>query len=106
MLFSSISCRKILLFRCVTYFKCLFAETIEHEAELRHKHELAKIEAETRARGKIERENKDINLEQIRLKAEERRKTILESITYVNSGCTISYRDHSIDKRRRTLWVG
>jgi ATPase family AAA domain-containing protein 3A/B len=66
---------------CAELFGVGCAETIEHEAALRHKHELQKIEAETRARGQIERENKDINLEQIRLKAEERRKTILESIT-------------------------
>ena len=38
-----------------------------------------------RARGKIDRENKDINLDQIRLKAQERRKTILESITTAGS---------------------
>ena len=57
------------------------SETIEHEAELRHKNEMAKVEAEANARGKVERENRDINLEQIRLKAQERRKTILESIS-------------------------
>ena len=55
---------------------------MEDEAALRQKTELARIEAETKARGKMERENRDINLEQIKLKAAERRKTILESIQF------------------------
>ena len=58
------------------------SETLEHEAELRHKHDMARVKAETEAKGKVDRENKDIILEQIRLKATERRKTILESIQY------------------------
>ena len=33
-----------------------------------------------KARGEMERENRDVILEQIRVKAAERRKTILESI--------------------------
>lgn len=54
--------------------------TIEHEMELREKNKLKTIEAEARARAKAERENRDISLEQIRLKAAENRTTILESI--------------------------
>ncbi|XP_063292483.1 ATPase family AAA domain-containing protein 3-B [Pelobates fuscus] len=54
--------------------------TIEHEMELRHKNEMLRIEAEARARGKVERENADIIREQIRLKAAEHRQTVLESI--------------------------
>ena len=53
---------------------------MEQEAELRHKNEMLKVEAEMKARGRVERENKDITLEQIRVTAAERRKTILESI--------------------------
>ena len=53
---------------------------MEDEAALRTKTDLARIDAEAKAKGKVERENRDINLEQIKLKAEERRKTILESI--------------------------
>ncbi|XP_045784683.1 ATPase family AAA domain-containing protein 3A homolog isoform X2 [Maniola jurtina] len=54
--------------------------TIEHEMELREKNKLKAIEAEARARAKADRENRDITLEQIRLKAAENRTTILESI--------------------------
>lgn len=48
--------------------------------ELRHKNELLRIEAESKARAKVERENADIIREQIRLKAAEHRQTVLESI--------------------------
>lgn len=54
--------------------------TVEHEMELRHKNEMLRIEAEARARAKVERENADIIREQIRLKAAEHRQTVLESI--------------------------
>uniref|UniRef100_A0A8C5DPU5 AAA+ ATPase domain-containing protein n=1 Tax=Gouania willdenowi TaxID=441366 RepID=A0A8C5DPU5_GOUWI len=54
--------------------------TIEHEMELRHKNELLRIEAESKARARVERENADIIREQIRLKAAEHRQTVLESI--------------------------
>lgn len=63
----------------------VYVETIEHEAELRHKNEMLKLEAEMKARAKSERENKDIHLEQIRVRAAEQRKTILESIQLVIS---------------------
>jgi len=53
---------------------------LEHESELRRKSELVRIEAEARARAQNERENKDIVMEKIRVKAAERRKTLLESI--------------------------
>ncbi|KAF7693522.1 hypothetical protein HF521_008838 [Silurus meridionalis] len=54
--------------------------TIEHEMELRHKNEMLRIEAEAKARGRVERENADVIREQIRLKAAEHRQTVLESI--------------------------
>ncbi|CAF4753242.1 unnamed protein product [Pieris macdunnoughi] len=59
--------------------------TIEHEMELREKNKLKAIEAEARARAKADRENRDITLEQIRLKAAENRTTILESIQTAGS---------------------
>lgn len=59
--------------------------TIEHEMELREKNKLKTIEAEAKARAKAERENRDITLEQIRLKAVEQRTTILESIKTAGS---------------------
>lgn len=54
--------------------------TLEHEFELRRKNEQARIEAEMKARGQMERENIDLIKEQIRLKAQENRETVLESI--------------------------
>ncbi|XP_020392086.1 ATPase family AAA domain containing 3 [Rhincodon typus] len=54
--------------------------TIEHEMELRHKNEMLRIEAEAKARAKVERENADLIREQIRLKAAEHRQTVLDSI--------------------------
>lgn len=54
--------------------------TIEHEMELRHQNEMKKVEAELRAKAKVDRENRDLILEQIRLKAQENRVTVLESI--------------------------
>lgn len=54
--------------------------TIEHEMELRHKNEMKKLEAEVKAKAKIDRENQDLNIEQIRVKASEKRETVLESI--------------------------
>ncbi|CAH2034486.1 unnamed protein product, partial [Iphiclides podalirius] len=59
--------------------------TIEHEMELREKNKLKAIEAEARARAKADRENRDITLEQIRLKAIENRTTILEGIKTAGS---------------------
>ena len=54
---------------------------MQKEAEIRHKHDMQRIQAEMAGRAQIERENKDIISDQIRLKAEEKRKTTLESIT-------------------------
>ncbi|KAL5491670.1 hypothetical protein EMCRGX_G017002 [Ephydatia muelleri] len=54
--------------------------TIEYEAELRHKNEIARLEMEIKGKTRMERENQDLALEQIRLKAAEQRTTVLESI--------------------------
>ncbi|KAF2880751.1 hypothetical protein ILUMI_25423 [Ignelater luminosus] len=59
--------------------------TIEHEMELRSQNEMKRIEAELRAKAKVDRENRDIILEQIRLKAAENRVTVLESIKTAGS---------------------
>lgn len=48
--------------------------------QLRHKNELLRVEAESKARARVERENADIIREQIRLKAAEHRHTVLETI--------------------------
>lgn len=54
--------------------------TIEHEIEAKEKNKLKLLEHEMRARAKAERDNRDLTLEQIRLKAQENRITVLESI--------------------------
>lgn len=53
---------------------------------LRHKNELLRVEAESAARAKVERENADLIREQIRLKAAEHRQTVLESIRWDGKG--------------------
>ena len=54
--------------------------TIEHELELREKHDIKIAEAEARAKAKAERENRDLILEKIKLQSAENRQTTLESI--------------------------
>ena len=66
----------------ISMYDC--SETLEHESELRRKNDLVKIEAEARARAQNERENRDIVMEKIRLKAAEQRKTLLDSIQSVD----------------------
>jgi ATPase family AAA domain-containing protein 3A/B len=60
-------------------------QTIEHEMEMREKNKMKLLEAELRAKAKVERENRDLTLEQIRLKAQENRVTVLESIKTAGS---------------------
>ena len=59
--------------------------TLEHEMELRAKADMKRIEAETAAKAKIERENQDLYLEQIRLRAKESRSTVMEGIKTAGS---------------------
>lgn len=54
--------------------------TMEYEMKLRHENDLKRIEAEMKAKAKVERENRDIYLEQMKLKAAEDRQTSLERI--------------------------
>ncbi|GIY19790.1 ATPase family AAA domain-containing protein 3 [Caerostris extrusa] len=57
----------------------------EREMEIRNQTDMKKIEAEMRAKAKVDRENQDLYLEQIRLKATERRTTVLESLKTAGS---------------------
>lgn len=59
--------------------------TIEYEAQIKHDNEMKRLEAELRGKAKIERENKDIRMEQIKLKAAEQRETVLQSIKTAGS---------------------
>lgn len=54
--------------------------TIEHEIQMKEKNKLKLLEAELKAKAKVDRENRDLTLEQIRLKAQEHRVTVLEGI--------------------------
>ena len=56
------------------------AGTIEYEAQLRHENEMKRLQAEMKERGRMERENHDLNLEKIKVKAAEDRVTVLESV--------------------------
>lgn len=55
-------------------------KTMEYEAELRTKTELAKAAAEAEGRIRQERENHDLILDKVRLEAQERRDTVLKAI--------------------------
>lgn len=44
---------------------------------------MKKLQAELKGRAQVERENRDIYLEQIKLKAQEQRQTVLESLKYI-----------------------
>lgn len=54
--------------------------TIEHELEQRHKYDMKRLDAEMHAKGVLERENQDLTLEQIRVRAAEDRETTLKSL--------------------------
>ncbi|KAK6639865.1 hypothetical protein RUM43_008140 [Polyplax serrata] len=55
-------------------------DTLEYELKRREEVDLKKLEAEMRAKAKVDRENQDLTLEQIKLRAAEDRTTKLESI--------------------------
>ncbi|XGW09309.1 hypothetical protein V3C99_011537 [Haemonchus contortus] len=80
--------------------------TIEHELALKHKYELEKIEAETRARAKAARENRDVNLEQMKLHEEENRKTVIEKIKTGGAVLGAGLQDFLSDKTKMTAAVG
>ncbi|KAE9415254.1 hypothetical protein Angca_005116 [Angiostrongylus cantonensis] len=80
--------------------------TIEHELALKHKYELEKIEVETRARAKAARENRDVNLEQMKLHEEENRKTVVEKIRTSGVLLGAGLQDFLCDKSKMTAAVG
>ncbi|XP_017490005.1 PREDICTED: ATPase family AAA domain-containing protein 3-like, partial [Rhagoletis zephyria] len=55
-------------------------DTLAQELDLRAKADAKRIEAEIRGQAKVERENRDIRLEQLKAKAAEERTTMLEAI--------------------------
>lgn len=80
-------------------------KSIEHEMELRHKNDLKRVEAEMRARAKVDRDNRDIHLEQIKLKAAEHRTTVLESIKTSGEVLGAGLRTFLSDKEKVTTTI-
>ncbi|KAG9510192.1 ATPase family AAA domain-containing protein 3-A, partial [Fragariocoptes setiger] len=72
-------------------------KTIEYESELRRRDQMNVIEAKARARAAIERENKEIYLEQIKTKAAENRLTTIESIKTAGSVIGSGFKDFITD---------
>jgi len=52
---------------------------------------MKRLQAELKGKAQVERENRDIYMEQIKLKAQEQRQTILESIKYHESIHSFSF---------------
>ncbi|KHJ84900.1 hypothetical protein OESDEN_15380, partial [Oesophagostomum dentatum] len=86
--------------------EALRKSTIEHELALKHKYELEKIEAETKARAKAARENRDVNLEQMKLHEEENRKTVIEKIKTSGAVIGAGLQEFLSDKTKITAAVG
>ncbi|CAJ0576559.1 unnamed protein product, partial [Mesorhabditis spiculigera] len=80
--------------------------TIEHELALKHKYELEKIDAEVHAKAKAARENRDVNLEQLRVHEEENRKTIMEKIKTGGAVVGAGLNNFLNDKSKITAAVG
>lgn len=64
-------------------FVLILTATIEREMELRSQVDKKRLEAEMLAKAKADRENQDLYLERLRVKAAENRITVLESIRLV-----------------------
>ena len=64
--------------------EALRKSTLDYENNLKLEADLNKIKAKTYAKGDVERQNKDLTLDQIKLRELERRKTIIESIGEVS----------------------
>uniref|UniRef100_A0A7S2BQU8 AAA+ ATPase domain-containing protein n=1 Tax=Octactis speculum TaxID=3111310 RepID=A0A7S2BQU8_9STRA len=80
-------------------------QTLEYEAQLRQKTELARVRAETDGRIHSERVNRDLRLKMMRENFKERRQTILESITLAGSTLGAGFSDFLSDYDRQTAAV-
>ena len=63
--------------------EALRKSTLDYENNLKLVSDMDKIKAETFAKGEVERKNQDLTLDQIKLREEERRRTVLLSISEV-----------------------
>ncbi|OWF44069.1 ATPase family AAA domain-containing protein 3-B-like [Mizuhopecten yessoensis] len=59
--------------------------TMDYEYELRRKNDMARVQAEMKGKAKADRENHDLIKEQLRIKGQEHRQTVLESIKTAGS---------------------
>lgn len=80
-------------------------KTLEYEAELRQKTELAKVAAEVEGKIKQERLNHDLHLEEARVRAKEYRETVLEGIKLAGSTVGAGVMAFVDDKEKLTATV-
>ncbi|GLD98729.1 hypothetical protein PINS_up007447 [Pythium insidiosum] len=80
-------------------------KTLEYEAELRQKTEMAKVAAEVEGRIKQERLNHDLHLEEARVKAKEYRETVMEGIKLAGSTVGAGIMTFVDDKEKLTTTV-
>jgi len=80
-------------------------KTLEYEAELRQKTEMARVSAETEGRIKQERMNHDLHLEQSRVQAKEYRETVMEGIKLAGNTVGDGIMTFLGDKERLTSTV-
>ncbi|KAH3827554.1 ATPase family AAA domain-containing protein 3-B-like [Dreissena polymorpha] len=80
--------------------------TMEYQAELTHKYDMKRVEAELRGKAQIERENQDIIRENIRLKAQENRQTRLETIKTAGAVLGEGFKAFIADWDKVTATVG
>ncbi|TMS35462.1 hypothetical protein L596_002860 [Steinernema carpocapsae] len=86
--------------------EALRMSTIEHELALKHKYDLEKVEAQTKAQAKAARENRDVNLEQLRAHEEEHRKTVIEQIKTSGAVIGAGLNEFLSDKKKIVATVG
>ncbi|KAK4337352.1 hypothetical protein RND71_043622 [Anisodus tanguticus] len=75
-------------------------KSIEYEAELKLKNSLKEIETKYKAKGKMDKENHEINLEKIKLNAAESRRTKLESIKSFGEMFGTGFKSFITDKEK------
>lgn len=80
--------------------------TLAEELEKRSELDMKRIEREVLSKGKVERDNQDLTLEQIRLKAKEDRETRLESIKSIGSLVGDGMHTFLGDRQRVQMAVG
>lgn len=81
-------------------------KTMEQEAELKHQYDMKRLQAELKGKAQIERDNRDIHLEQIKLKAQEHRQTLMEGIKTAGNVLGTGYQALVDDPNKIVLTAG